>query len=190
MKKKILPLLMVTALIALVLTPLANASADFSIYGYTDKTYYKRGEAGTLKFWIYNDGDQDLILKNITIQYPWYSPIWGGNETMKSLDQTITVNGNASFSSSFTVPSDGRAMGGYIQVKAVTDKHTPFAPEYIPINVAGAPSYGSLEDMDKIVMLFTVLVVLVIICTVIIAATIFLSARRPAAMWSKEEKIQ
>jgi len=42
--------------------------------------------------------------------------------------------------------------------------------------------------MDKLVTLFTVLVVLVIVCTIIIAATIFLSARKPQVTWKPEEK--
>jgi hypothetical protein len=44
----------------------------------------------------------------------------------------------------------------------------------------------SLEDMDKIITLFTIQAVLLIICTIIIAATIFLSVRRPRVTWKKE----
>jgi len=38
------------------------------------------------------------------------------------------------------------------------------------------------------VTLFTIQAVLLIVCTVIIAATIFLSARRPQVTWKAEEK--
>jgi hypothetical protein len=44
--------------------------------------------------------------------------------------------------------------------------------------------------MDKLVTLFTVQVVLLIVCTIIIAATIFLSARKPQVTWKAEEKAQ
>jgi hypothetical protein len=42
--------------------------------------------------------------------------------------------------------------------------------------------------MDQIITLFTIQVVLLIVCTIIVAATIFLSARRPQIMWKSEEK--
>jgi hypothetical protein len=42
--------------------------------------------------------------------------------------------------------------------------------------------------MDQIITLFTIQVVLLIVCTIIIAATIFLSTRRPQIMWKTEEK--
>ena len=50
------------------------------------------------------------------------------------------------------------------------------------IQVVKTPVY-----MDQIVTIFTIQVVLLIICTIIIAATIFLSARRPQITWRREE---
>jgi hypothetical protein len=51
------------------------------------------------------------------------------------------------------------------------------------INVPETPRY-----YEQIVTLLTVLVVLMIVCSTIIAAAVFLSARRPQVMWNKEEK--
>jgi uncharacterized membrane protein len=176
-----------TALVAVAFAPLAKAYASFSLYGYTDKPYYKPGESGTLKFWIYNDGTDDLILKNVTIYYPWHNLIWGGNETIKpTTDTVISPNGNWSSTVSFTVPSDGRANGGSVSFVVVTDKTS--STEYLSLRVNSVPSYGAFEDMNELVTLFTILVVLVIVCTLIIAATIFLSAHRPQVTWKTEEK--
>jgi uncharacterized membrane protein len=189
LKEKVLLFLAATVLITLAFTPLARAYASMSIYGYTDKPYYKAGETGTLKFWIYNDGTDDLILKNATIYYPWYNILWGGNETIKpSSDTVIQPNGNWSYSLTFNVPSDGRAHGGSIEINVVTDKASD--SQHVTLNIASVPAYTLFEDTDKLVTLFTILVVLVIVCTVIIAATIFLSARRPQIMWKTEEKTQ
>jgi len=44
--------------------------------------------------------------------------------------------------------------------------------------------------MEQIITLFTIQVVLLIVCTIIIAATIFLSARRPRITWKAEEKVE
>lgn len=190
MKRKIL-FFLTMALATLAFASTVKAVASIEIYGYTDKTQYMLGEKGTLKFWIYNDGTEDIILKNVTIEYPWHNYyIWEGNETIKDILQpAVLVGGNWSTTVTFTVPSDGRAAGGSIRIVAVTDKIVP-QTRYIPINVASAPSYGSLQDMDKLVTLFTVQVVLLIVCTVIVAATIFLSGRRPQVTWRKEEKVE
>jgi hypothetical protein len=183
---------MAIALSALTFTTPVKAAASITIYGYVDKTQYMSGDTGTLKIWIVNDGDQDVILKSVEIRYPWNAfYIWEGNETIKDFaNPAILIGGNWSDSRAFTVPTDGRAKGGFIYVHVVTDKVSKTEPYLISINVASAPAYGSLQDMDKLVTLFTVQVVLLIVCTIIIAATIFLSARKPQVTWKAEEKAQ
>jgi uncharacterized membrane protein len=165
---------------------MVKAVADIEIYGYTDKTQYMPGEKGTLKIWIYNEGTEDIILNNVTIEYPWHSYyIWEGNETI-TVNTAILIGKNWTTTISFTIPTDGRAVGGNIRVTAVTDK-VPSRFRNFSLAVANAPIYASLQDIDKIVTLFTVLVVLLIVCTVIIAATMFLTSRKPKVTW-KEEK--
>jgi uncharacterized membrane protein len=191
LKRKFLLMLMAVALYALTFTTPVKAAASIATYGYVDKTQYKPGDTGTLKIWIINDGDEDIILKSVTIKYPWNAfYIWEGNETIKQFTNPAVLQGeNWSTSRTFTVPTDGRAIGGYISVQVVTDKVTS-TPKLIPVNVASAPTYGSLQDMDKLVTLFTVMAVLLIVCTIIIAATIFLSTRKPQVTWKAEEKTQ
>ncbi len=186
MKRKVLVSIAI-ALAMLAFASTVKAAASLEIYGYTDAQQYTLGEKGTLKFWIYNDGTEDFILKNVTIEYPWhYYYIWEGNETIKDINTAILVGGNWSKTLPFTVPSDGRAVGGSIRIVVYTDKLTP-QTAYIPINVANAPYHWSLQDMDKLITLFTVQAVLLIISAVIIAATLFLTSRKPKITW-KEEK--
>jgi len=192
LKGKILLISMMAALVMLVYAPTVNAVANIEVYGYTDKTQYMPGETVTLKFYIYNQGPDEVVLKNVSIYYPWYSPIWGGNETVKNIDFVLAKEKNWNTTKTFTVPNDGRAIGSDIHLEYVytigTSVYTRSAN--IPINLASTPSYGSLKDLDKIVTLFTVQAVLIIVCTIIIAATIFLSVRRPQVTWRTEEKAQ
>jgi hypothetical protein len=189
LKRKFFLILMAIALSALTFTMPVKAVASITIYGYVDKTQYMPGDTGTLKIWIVNDGTEDIILKSVTIEYPWhYSYIWEGNETIEDINAAILKGGNWSTSRTFTVPTDGRAIGGNIRVHVVTND--PTNTNWIPITVASAPAYESIQDMDKLVTLFTVQAVLLIVCTIIIAATIFLSARKPQVTWKAEEKAQ
>ena len=188
MKRKFL-ILMAIALSALTFTMPVKAVASIEIYGYVDKTQYMPGDTGTLKIWIVNDGTEDIILKSVAIRYPWNAfYIWEGNETIKDINAAILKGGNWSTTRTFTVPTDGRAKGGSINVDVVTSAVAD--SKSVSITVASAPTYGSLQDMDKLVTLFTVQVVLLIVCTIIIAATIFLSARKPQVTWKAEEKAQ
>jgi hypothetical protein len=191
MKRKFLLILMAIALSALTFTTSVKAAANVSIYGYVDKTQYMPGDTGTLKFYVYNDGPDEIVLKNVSILYPWYSRIWGGNETIKNINAVLPKGKDWNTTTTFTIPNDGRASGGSIYLEYVYTIGTQNTRSgYISINVASAPAYGSLQDMDKLVTLFTVQVVLVIVCTIIIAATIFLSARKPQVTWKAEEKAQ
>lgn len=180
-KKVLLPLiLMVLAVLTLTSTRPAECIANVRAYGYTDKPQYMAGETLTLKLWVYNHGPDEVVLKNVTIYFPWYAPVWGGNYTEKNIDAVLSVGKNWSMTKTFTVPTDGRAISGNIEVKVMyTIGTTGYeCKSYIPLEVI-KPSYRSLENMDKLLTLVTVQAVLVIVCTIILAATIFLSVRRP-----------
>lgn len=187
-------LLRLTIIIAamLIIAPLVNAAPTVSIYGYTDKTEYQPGSTGTLSFWVYNEGPDDIVLKNITIEYPWYGPLWGGNKTIAAIDVALSSGKNWSSTDSFTIPTDGRATSGYIDITVVYTfgTSTITRTQSIYLSVISSSAYTLFNDMDKIVTLFTVLVVLIIVCTIIIAATVFLSARRPQVTWAKEPKAE
>jgi len=192
MKEKILLSSIITTLVMLLFVPTVKAAAFVELYGYTDKTQYMPGETVTLKFYIYNNGPDEIVLKNVTIYYPWYSPIWGGNETIKNIDAVLSKGKNWNVTKTFTIPNDGRAAGTNIDFTFTytigTSVYTHLGD--VNIRIVTAPSYESLQDMDKLITLFTVQVVLIIVCTVILAATVFLSAHRPQVMWRKEEKAE
>jgi len=193
MKKRVLLLFVVLAATALAFSPLSNAIASLTVYGYTDQTFYKPGDTGILKFWIYNGGTEDLILKNLTILYPWYNPVglWGGNNTIIPSTATVIAAGrNWSSTDSFTVPNDGRVPSGSssIRISVFTDKTTQSST--ISLSVTSVPFYFSLQNMDQLTMWLTILVVLMVVCTLIIAATIFYSLRTRQMMWKSEEKVQ
>ncbi len=195
MKGKIVTVLPIILMALVTFAPLAKAYPNLQLYGYTDKLQYKPGEKGTVYFWVYNWGPDTAILKNVTIHYPWYSIIWGGNKTIDTSDAApLGKNKNYSNTDTFTIPEDGRAIGGSISFTVYYEfgGNIYSYSDSVKINVIpsiDAPTYRtSFEDMDKLVTLFTVLVVLVIVCTIIIAATIFLSVRKPQVEWKSEEK--
>jgi len=161
---------------------LGQALPKANIYGYVDKAQYLRGEEGTLKIWIVNEGTEDLILQNITVTYPWnaYLP-WEGNDSLKKIGAVILISGNTTHEFDFTVPSDGRALSyGAIRVDVVTDEDEPTVN--IPISIANPPMSFNLEDMDNLITLITVQIVVAIVAALIIAAAVFLTGRRPTTV--------
>lgn len=179
MEKKVL-ILVVLAVAAIALASPAKCIANVRVYGYTDKPQYVAGETVTLKLWVYNHGPDEIVLKNVTIYCPWYAPVWGGNYSLTGIDAVLSAGKNWSLTKQFTVPTDGRALGGDIRIEVAYTIGTAayrFTDE-IPLDVA-RPSLRSLESMDKLLTLVTIQAVLVIVCTIILAATIFLSVRRP-----------
>jgi hypothetical protein len=199
-KAKCLLVIIATVTILAAISPAltyAEPPATVNIYAWTDKTNYDPGEKGTLKIVIRNDRtDEDLILYNITITYPWFAftgEKWEGNDTI-TVNEAIQKNGGIkTYTREFTVPSDGRAVTstpGQISIVVNVDKAPHQYRETAPIYVKSVPLFMSLEDGDKAITLLTILVVLVIVCTIILAATIFLSVRRPQVVWKAEEKAE
>lgn len=193
--------------ITLLVIQMASAYAQqipetVNIYAWTDKTTYNPGESGKLTIVIRNDRtDQDLILYNVTAVFPWFAYTgekWEGNYTIiLSPPATLQKNGIGAtkYVIDFTVPSDGRALSytyspAEISITAAVDKYPYHYDEDVPVYVKSTPVYMSLENVDKLITLFTVQVILVIVCTIIIAAAIFLSSRKPKAVWVEEEKAE
>jgi len=166
-------------------SPMAIAQPD-TLTLWTDRTKYGPSEKGTLYIAYFNDLTAAVEIKNITLTYVnWNAYInnaWVGNETRKYTGVSLVGNEKRVFSDiTFTVPSDGRAVSTQVNVEIWTDHGRRLESVYI--NVPETP-----RSLEQIVTLLTVLVVLVIVCSIIVAAAIFLSARRPQVMWSKEEK--
>jgi hypothetical protein len=186
MNKKVFVLLLI-AVSMLMVTTLAHADEPPQVTVWTDKAEYAAGESGTLYIRFYNNLDGAITLKKITILYEDWQAYrngqWEGNLTM---DVNAPIGGKGVFENEtkFTVPTDGRSKNNcYVSFKFETDPLRTIPPGSQVIYITQTPRY-----MDQIITLFTIQVVLLIVCTIIIAATIFLSARRPQIMWKTEEK--
>lgn len=182
--------------------PIASASLvprGFLIQCYVDKPQYRPGEEGILYIALLNYRDEAIEVRNITIRYSWFNYVngkWEGNVTIIPADAEKALSSNGGKlekQATFTVPNDGRvspyygSLGAYITV--YTDRGvyptTPPHEVFVPITVANLPP-ETLVDMDKLITLFTVQIVLIVICTLILAAAIFLSTRKPAMPPQKE----
>jgi len=182
--------LVIVAVSALLLIPLINAAEPHpqEMMAWTDKWEYAPGEAGTLNIVFYNDGASAVTVQKVFVVFTeWWvykDGNWEGNQTL-TLTPAVAVAGKGVYATSvdFTVPTDGRATSTSVAITIRTAEVGDVGPLYGSVVVATTPRY-----MDQIVTLLTVQVVLIIVCTVIIAATIFLSARRPQVTWKAEEK--
>ncbi len=180
--------LVIVALSLFLVIPLTSAAVTIQpVTVWTDKQKYAPGEKGTLYVAFYNTRDEPVDIKNITIVYQsWAAYIegtgWVGNETKKLTEPLSSKTTRVFKDITFTVPTDGRGTPTYVYVEIGTNKG--YVSESGYINVPDTPRY-----MDQIVSLFTIQIVLIIVATIIVAATIFLSARRPPQMiWKSEEK--
>ena len=171
----------------LLLVPLVNAQPP-TVTAWTDKSEYAPGEKGTLHVVFYNDGASAVTIEEIEVIFTgWRAYIndeWQGNQTIE-IDQAVVSKGIYEKEITFTVPTDGRAESTSVDI-TITTELADISPLWDPyISVAYTPKY-----MEQVVTLFTVQVVLLIVCTIIIAATIFLSARRPQVTWKQAEKVE
>ena len=175
----------------MLLPPLVQAAGPTDVLtAWTDQPQYSAGQSGKLYITYNNYRDSPVTIRNITIVFEgWWaytSAGWVGNFTYVPADaeKTITEHTVHTFEVSFTVPSDGRAITTYVDLRVYTNM--PSADQLLQrpiIDVVNTPIY-----MTQITTLFTIQVVLLIICTIIIAAAIFLSGRRPQVTWKTEEK--
>lgn len=188
MNKKAFAILALTAMM-LAATPLANSQPEPpTLSVWTNKVEYAPGETGILYIRYYNGYSSAVTIKKVYIVFTeWRTYIkgkWEGNLTLEA-NKAVASHDVFENETRFTVPSDGRAVNTYVQITIETAEHgTITSYSDFSISVPSTP-----RSMDQVVTLFTILLVLVMVSTVIIAAAIFLSARRPQVMWSKEEKV-
>jgi hypothetical protein len=182
LNKKIFALSLLTLSITL-LVPFATAQPDLLIEAWTDKPDYMPGEKAAVYIALNNTGGAALTVKNITVIYEaWIAYVndeWVGDQTIE-VDKAIKAGETLRIETTYSVPTDGRAKSTNVNVMISTDRGIYTHVAYI--EVSWTPRF-----MEQIVTLLTVQVVLLIICTIIIAATIFLSARRPQTIWRREE---
>lgn len=183
-------MLVLTAIIlsTVLCVPLVFAAYEpYEVTVWTNKQKYVAGEKGTLYIAFYNNRDVAVTIQNITITYySWMAYVgeeWVGNET-RTVNIPLSAKDTHVFNDiTFTVPTDGRAISTNVYIEIGTDRGYKYGSGNI--NVPEVPSYW-----EQIVTLLTILVVLMIVCTIIIAATIFLSARRPQVTWKPQEKTE
>jgi len=197
MKGKIVALILMISAASILLSA-ASAQTGIQVRAYTKDVQYMPGQTGTLYIVVLNYLANPIEIKNITIYYPWFNYVkdkgWTGNDTiiLSSTEKTLPSDGGKFEKEvQFSIPNDGSLLSAVFSSADITvyDKDgnvVRTAEAYI--NVAVPTTYTAIQDVDKLTTLFTVQVVLLIVCTIIIAATIFLSARRPQVMWRKEEE--
>jgi len=163
----------------------ANASID-PITVWTNKQVYVPGERGTLYVNFYNDGASTVEIENITVTYKsWQAYIegnWVGNETF-SVNENVTSGSVTTLAIPFTVPSDGRAQTTKVDITIRTNLGLETKVNATTINVSETSPY-----MEQLVTLFTIQAILLIVCTIVISATIFLSMHRAPSTIKIEER--
>jgi hypothetical protein len=194
LKGKILIASMIVALAILVLSPATHAFTSISVYGYTDKTSYNPGDTVTVTVFIYESGTDTVTLINATIIYPWFNityPWHSANQTINAKSVSILQGASWNFTATFTIPTDGRASSGSIEIyyyyKVSGTLYHDFAYP-VDLHVNTVPAYIAIENMGTLATIVMVQTVLLIISALIIAAAIFLSARRPKVEWKAEAK--
>jgi hypothetical protein len=200
MKEKIVALILMISAASILLSA-ASADPQFSgqivAEAYTKDVQYMPGQTGTLYVVVLNYKSSPIEIKNITILYSWFNYAkdkgWIGNDTiiLSSTEKTLPSDGGKFEKEvQFSIPNDGSLLSASPSADiTVYDKDGyEVASTTAYIKVAVPSLYMGVQDVDKLTTLFTVQVVLLIVCTIIIAATIFLSTRRPQVTWRKEEE--
>jgi len=189
LNRKMLAVVMIAFSIVLV-APLARALEEpDTITVWANNTKYAPGDTGHLFIVFYNRLDEAVEIKNISIVYSswkaYINNVWVGNETHKYTDQTAVSKMPKTFDIPFTVPSDGRGVSTNAAIEIGTD-HGIYRGELFAgytIYVPETPRY-----MEQIVSILTIQMVALIVCLIILAATIFISSRRPKMTWGPEDK--
>jgi hypothetical protein len=198
MKEKIVALLLMISTASILLSAASADMTGIQVRAYTTDLQYMPGQTGTLYIVVLNYLANPIEIKNITIYYPWFNYVkdkgWTGNDTiiLSSTEKTLSSDGGKFEKEvQFSIPNDGSLLHAVFSSADITvyDKDgNAITTAEAYINVAVPTSYTSVQDVDKLTTLFTVQVILLIVCTIIIAATVFLSVRRPQVTWRKEEE--
>lgn len=171
--------------VATAYTPLPGVT----ITAWTDKAQYAPGERGKLKISILNSLDKPVDVNEIYIEYPWFTynaegeGAWEGNATITGEPlATIPSKGGDYYTEvEFTVPNDGRIAGlssaeWYtisIDVETSEGKAYDFPAGILAM---GTTLNMAVADIDT---WMTILTAAIVICTIILAAVIFLTTRTP-----------
>ena len=182
MKRKIIAISAIMAVMAMLCAQSVVADTGVTIHAWTDRVQYKPGETGTLYITVRNDlPDTDIIIKNIFITYDsWHAYVkdhWEGNQSFTDINEICGMKGGVYYREvTFKVPNGGRGVSATATIIVTLDKpvHNPQL-KAVYISVVGPPVPITVTDLDT---WMTSLGVLIVVCTIILAAVIFLSTRR------------
>ena len=168
------------------LIPLCQAGFtpdSVNIYLWVDKIQYRPGDTVTLYMTIVNAESSSIVVNKTSIICPWWMFVqdhWEGNYTF-NINTVVKAGSNYSTSMTFPVPNDERAVqfGLSPSIGVSIGINGTFIDRSVSINIAGPPVNTSVDELGTVVLLMAVLIILVVVCTAMIAAAIFLSARRP-----------
>jgi len=175
------------------LVPLCQAGFTPGIvntYLWVDKVQYRPGDTVTLYVTIVNAQSSSISVNKTIITCPWWMFIrdhWEGNYTF-NINKVVKADSNYSTSMTFPVPNDGRAVqfgSSNTTINVSIEINGAFTDHTVFINIAGPPVSTSVEGIDTMVLLMAVLIILIVVCTALIAAAIFLSARRPQETYTR-----
>lgn len=186
LRKKIIAISVIIAfLVAFYVQLIAvTYAAELSIEAWTDKTQYAPGEKGKLKISIHNGLDRPVDINKINITYPWLTynaqtSEWEGNETISGEPlETVSSNGGDYYTEvGFEVPNDGRATGlSTTRVRLHVETSEGEGDFYADIAVMGTTLNMAIADWNQ---WMTIGIATIVICTIILAAVVFLSTRSP-----------
>ncbi|MGB9960186.1 MAG: hypothetical protein ACPLKQ_06675 [Candidatus Bathyarchaeales archaeon] len=189
MKRKIFALVLLV-FSALLLASSVNAQTPKSITAWTDKSLYNPGDSGKLYIALYNTRESAITITKVVVTFEAWRAfnegVWEGNKTIE-VNKALVSGETCLVETDFTVPTDGRAVTTSLDIEVYTKEAgimtLPHGDAFY-IRVSEAPS----NYLSQIVSLLTIQVALMIVCTVIIAAALFLATRKPKAMWREEEE--
>ena len=182
-RKKIIGVSVVFVVLAMLCIQPVYAAKEVKVYAWTDKPWYNPGDCGKLKISVLNGLEVPVEIHNITITYPWYTydadkDEYVGNKTIRgkpiyNMARSGSETDHYYTEVEFTVPNDGRAVRKPINVTVGTSDGTKYAHPSISVNSPVMPVL--MVGLDT---WMTSLGVLIVVCTIILAAVIFLSTRR------------
>lgn len=153
---------------------------------WTDRVEYSPGDTGTMFLAYYNSQGRTLAIEDIVVVFEsWrgYTTTggWEGNQTIE-VSEAVVSKGIFYTSVKFTVPTDGRANSTDVRLIIQTTELGSIEESGF-VNVQYVPRY-----FEQIVMWLMLIVVMILIGIVIIAATIYLSLRRPRTALAQNGK--
>jgi hypothetical protein len=185
LRRKIVATSLVITFVAVMCIQSAFAeNGTVEVYAWTDKTQYNAGDSGKLHVTIKNGLEQAITIDAVKIWYPWHAyhdDDWVGNMTIEIETPALSGGEARDEDIPFDIPTDGRLLWSdqiYIEVWTV-EFDEPFTPDFArspSVNVVSTHLPMMIKDIGR---WMTILTAVIVICTIIIAAVIFLSTRGP-----------